>query len=94
MFRRLKFLVPAIVGVTFLASQAEAAILCEGNFQILSGTAISTPYCQDENLAAVERKQGIGVSGEAVRRSPDAKRQACTNASTTNETACADYLGD
>ncbi len=94
MFRLLKFPVSVAAGIVFLATQADAAILCDGNFQILSGAAISTPYCQDENLAALERNQGIRVSGDAIRRSPDAKRQACTTAATTDETSCADYLGD
>lgn len=94
MFRLLKFPASIAAGIISLATQADAAILCDGNFQILRGAAISTPYCQDENLAALERKQGIRISGEAIRRSPDAKRQACSTTATSDEIGCAEFLGD
>jgi hypothetical protein len=91
---RLKSFAWLPVGFLLIASQAQAAILCEGNFQILKGTAISTPYCQDENLAAIERTQGVRISGDAIREKPEVKHQACVNASSANETSCADYLSD
>ena len=56
--RILKFSAGFPVALLLVASQAQAAILCDGNFQILGTTEISTPYCQDENLAAFERARG------------------------------------
>lgn len=84
----------ACVGMACAASQARAAIVCDGNFQIVDGMSVSTPYCQDENLAAQQRKRGLDVSGSEIRRHPELKREACALASPANETTCAGYTGD
>lgn len=84
----------ASIGMACAASQARAAIVCDGNFQIVDGMSISTPYCQDENLAAHQRKRGSEVSGSEIRRQPELKREACTLASPANETTCAGYTSD
>ncbi len=84
----------ACVGMACAASQARGAIRCDGNFQIINGTSVSTPYCQDETLAAFQRKQGLKVSVSEIRRRPDLKREVCTLASPENETACAGYTSD
>lgn len=84
----------ACVSMTCAASQAHAAIVCDGNFQIVDGMRVSTPYCQDETLAAQQRKRGSGVSGSEIRRHPELKREACTLASPANETTCAGYTSD
>ena len=94
MSQLLKVLSLLSVGFVLMSPGAQAAILCEGNFQIVHGTAISTPYCQDEQLAAFERKQGVKISGEAVRRNSAIKQQVCVNAPYASGPACADYLGD
>jgi hypothetical protein len=80
--------------VACAASQARAATVCDGNFQIVDGMSVSTPYCQDENLAAQQRKRGPEVSGLEIRRHPELKREACTLASPANETTCAGYTSD
>jgi hypothetical protein len=79
----------ACVGLFCVTSHAHAAILCDGNFQNVDGMAVSTPYCQDENLATQEMKRGFTVSGVELRRRPELKREACVSAASTNETACA-----
>ncbi len=84
----------ACVGMACAASQARGAIRCDGNFQIVDGMRVSTPYCQDENLAAQQRKQGSKVTGSEIRSRPDLKREACTLAFPENETTCAGYTGD
>lgn len=84
----------ACVGMACAASQPRGAIRCDGNFQMVNGASVSTPYCQDEALAAHQRKQGSKVTGSEIRSHPDLKREACTLASPENETACAGYTSD
>ena len=40
---------------------------CDGNFEIVDGMSVSTPYCQDENLAVQQRRRGSEVSGSEIR---------------------------
>jgi len=56
---------------------ADAAIRCEGNFQITSYGRINTPYCEDTYLAQVAREYGMRVSNQAVLRNPSVKERAC-----------------
>lgn len=82
------------MGFVLLPSPVKAAIICEGGFQIVRGEPISTPYCQDEDLAASARKYGERTSGNEIRRSSELKRQSCVAAGDTNTQACGDYLAD
>jgi hypothetical protein len=61
---------------------------------MVNGARVSTPYCQDEALAAHQRKQGSKVTGSEIRSRPDLKREACTLALPENDTACAGYTSD
>lgn len=79
---------------TLVSPQPHAAIRCDGNYQIIDGKELSTPFCEDENLAARARDSGISVSAARIRHSADAKRQACLLTAIANTSACADYLGD
>jgi len=56
---------------------ADAAIRCEGNFQITSYGRINTPYCEDNYLAQVAREYGMSVSASAIRRNPSVKERTC-----------------
>jgi hypothetical protein len=58
-------------------SSAEAAIRCEGRFQIVKGQRLSTPYCEDHLLAELARARGFRISDAAIRNSPTAKADAC-----------------
>jgi hypothetical protein len=58
-------------------SGAEARIACEGNFQIVNGLPVATPYCREMNLARVARSYGWKVSDDAVRYSESTKAQVC-----------------
>lgn len=91
MSRCLKLCGGACAGVMCITSHALAAIVCEDNFQIVHGVAISTPFCQDENLAAHARKLGRQISGADLRSHLEAKRDACALGAPGNETACANY---
>jgi ribosomal protein L36 len=70
-----------------------AAIRCVGDYQIVRGQQIATPYCQDNHLAQVARQYGMRVSGDAIRNSPSVKAQACRLVGRDNrvQVACAPY---
>ncbi len=84
----------ALPGLICAVSHANAEIVCEGNFQIVDGMNVSTPYCQDENLAVDQRKLGVKVTGGEVRHHPELKREACASMGNENETACAADIAD
>ena len=56
---------------------AEARIKCVNGNQIVQGSPMATPYCQDELVAKVAREHGMKVSGAAVRNNPNLKRDVC-----------------
>ena len=60
-----------------LAPSPVAAIQCDGDFQIVNGYQVSTPYCRDQHLAAVARKYGIKTSDDAIRNNPKHKEEVC-----------------
>ena len=59
------------------APPADARIKCVNGNQIVQGTPLATPYCQDELVAQVARERGMKVSGLAVRNNPHVKRDVC-----------------
>lgn len=59
------------------AQPADARIKCVNGFQIVSGSQLATPYCQDELVAKVAREHGMKVSGAAIRNNPNLKRNVC-----------------
>ncbi|MDZ4790865.1 MAG: hypothetical protein SGJ17_06580 [Hyphomicrobiales bacterium] len=68
----------AAVAMFAANSPANAAIQCDGNFQIVRGQGkISTPYCADANVAFVAQEYGMKVSAQAVRQNPSVKERAC-----------------
>ena len=80
----MKFLGPA--SATLAASlitmlplaPAQAAIVCDGNYQVgRGGETFATPYCQERNLARVAQSYGMRTSFEAIRRSDSVKAQIC-----------------
>lgn len=70
-------------GVAFLAASAlfsfsaNAAIRCQGPYQIINGNLHVTPWCQDNYLAQVAREYGMRVSNSAIRNNPSIKAKAC-----------------
>jgi len=59
------------------AAPAEARIKCVNGFQVVNGSQISTPYCQDNLVAQVAREHGMKVSEAEVRNNPNYKRHVC-----------------
>ena len=60
-----------------LVHPAQSRIVCDGNYQIVNGSPISTPYCQEQNLVQVARSYGIRVSLQAVRNSESTRASVC-----------------
>lgn len=59
------------------ALPAEARIVCRDGAQLVAGSYISTPYCEDELLAVVAREYGLRHSADAIRSNPNLKRHVC-----------------
>jgi hypothetical protein len=60
-----------------LSSPAGAAIKCRNGAQLVSGSYIITPYCQDKLLAEVARQYGSRASFAEIRDNPNVKRHVC-----------------
>ena len=69
----------ALLYVATTALPASAAIKCQGpnQWNSAAGGWISTPYCEDNLVAAVARESGMNVSNKAVRQNPSIKAEAC-----------------
>jgi hypothetical protein len=65
------------VAVLSFSGLAEARIQCDGQYQIVQGNRIYTPYCGDNYLAAVARSYGVRVSAATIRNSPGEKQRVC-----------------
>lgn len=99
--RRLAFTCSVTIALAaFLAfagtSPAAAKIECRGNFQITKHGPISTPYCEEENIARVARTYGFKVTGAEVRRDPLKKVYLCQiiGGDTRLKGSCAGYSPD
>jgi hypothetical protein len=67
----------AVVGTILVASPAAARIECRDNFQITKYGPISTPYCEEKQIARVARSYGIAVTDAEVRNNPNTKVYLC-----------------
>jgi hypothetical protein len=72
---------------------AQAAITCDGDFQIVNGLPVATPYCRELNLANVARTYGWKVTVESIRYSESTKAQVCRAIGHDNrvQEVCAPY---
>lgn len=75
-------LVPGLCGALLLAfaissNTAEARIKCKGIFQVTKNGLISTPYCQEEEIARVARSYGWKVTASQVHNDPLKKVYIC-----------------
>ena len=77
-FRLGALVLSAGAGLALLAgAPAEAKIVCNKGYQLVSGDEIATPYCQDEYLAEVAADYGIKTTGSRIRRDWSHKRDVC-----------------
>lgn len=60
-----------------VATAADAKILCRDGYQVVQGREISTPYCNDNYVAAIARKHGFKVSDAEIRNNPAKKNEVC-----------------
>lgn len=69
----------ALLFAAVTATPASAVIQCQGGSQWNSaaGGWISSPYCEDNLVAAVARANGMRWSNAAVRQNPSIKAEAC-----------------
>lgn len=86
--------IPFVLAVTSVSPAF--AITCHGNYQVVNGQEISTPYCRDNALAAVARASGFHVSDSTIRNSPARKEEICRylRGDIRVETACEEVLPD
>jgi len=68
--------VTALLALT-ATSPAEARIECRGQFQVYKYGLISTPYCEEEQIARVARSYGVNVTGAQVRNDALKKVYLC-----------------
>ena len=62
----------ALLVASIAPQMVEAKIPCKGRYQVTRSGLISTPYCEDNYLAAI-----AGYNAKAVRNNPGAKYDAC-----------------
>jgi hypothetical protein len=76
------------------ATGSAGAIECNEDYQIVQGRPISTPYCRDNNLAAVARSYGYRISDATLRNNPARKEEVCRfiGSDIRVQTACAEVL--
>jgi hypothetical protein len=63
--------------VLVAVSSAAAKIECRDNFQITKHGLISTPYCEELQIARVARSYCFNVSDAEVRNNPNTKVYLC-----------------
>lgn len=88
----LTVLAVSAVHVVIAPPAAQAAIVCKDGFQKSSNGWISTPYCNDAELARVARKHGVRVSDADMRANPARKYEICRLLS--GSLAARDYCPD
>lgn len=78
------------------ANSAQANIRCNGAYQVVNGSEIATPYCQDENLARLARRSGMDVTGNQIRKDLGKKLAVCRviGKQTSARSACASMLNN
>lgn len=65
------------VGAGALSGPADARIVCRNGSQLVSGSWISTPYCEDKRLAEIAAEYGMRVSFREIRDNPNVKKDVC-----------------
>lgn len=60
-----------------LVMPAEAGIRCNKGYQLVQGSPLATPYCQDQYVAQVANEYGFKASPDRVRQDPIFKQTIC-----------------
>lgn len=67
----------ALLALAAIPDSAAAKIKCQGIFQVTKHGLISTPYCQELEIARVARSYGWKVTDAQVRNDPLKKVYIC-----------------
>lgn len=67
----------ASIALISLASAANAKITCRNGSQLVQGSWLATPYCQDAYVADVARQYGFQATAAQVRGNPMFKQRLC-----------------
>ncbi len=67
----------ALAVAAVVPTAANAAIRCNGAYQINSLGQFHSPYCADGYLATVARSFGMRVTGDQIRNSTSVKADVC-----------------
>ena len=96
MFYRIKLAAPILIISLVATATSAQTIRCNGNYQVVDGQEISTPYCRDNALAAVAREHGFNVSDASVRNNPARKQEICRwiGSDIRTQPACDEVLPD
>jgi hypothetical protein len=68
--KTLSLLASAFVVTLVSTSGAQAAIKCDGDYQVVNGHEIATPYCGDNYTATVAQQYGLHVTKKEMREDP------------------------
>lgn len=92
----IRMVAATLIASAFLPNDTQARIICDGNYQIVNGLPVSTPYCREQTLARVARGRGMRVPDDALRYSESVKAQVCRTIGHDNRVheICAPYRND
>jgi hypothetical protein len=71
-----RFILVFVAGLAF-ASTSTYAARCDGDFQLVRGSWVATPYCRAAQIASVAREFGINVSAAAILNNPGRREEIC-----------------
>jgi hypothetical protein len=66
-----------VVALTLATQSAQARPHCDGDFQFVRGSWVSSPYCRAEQIASVAREMGIRASAETLLEHPARAEELC-----------------
>jgi hypothetical protein len=69
--------VAAAAVLCFGSHPAEAKIACSDGLQLVQGSWLVTPYCQDELVALVAQENGVNAPAVEIRENPNFQREVC-----------------
>ncbi len=84
----------ALVIASLALPKSAAAIVCDRQFQIVSGSKIATPYCGDQYLGQIARERGLQVTDKDIRQNASTKTMLCARLGqdTRLRTICANHF--
>ncbi len=72
-----RFALAFVVALIFSVPSAQARPRCDGDFQLVRGSWVSSPYCRADQIASVAREMGIRASAETLLEHPARAEELC-----------------